>query len=94
LGFTFPQVLATIVLPQALRTVVSPLGGLWVALVKNSSIASIIAVKDLAFVSDVLTQETARAIPIFLGTSIAYLLITIPSGVLIEALDRRMAIRR
>jgi glutamate transport system permease protein len=94
LGLTFPQVLVTIVLPQAFRTVVAPLGGLWVALVKNSSIASVIAVKDLAYISDILTQETARAIPIFLGTCIAYLLITIPSGIVIEVLDRRLAIRR
>ncbi|MDQ2650690.1 MAG: amino acid ABC transporter permease [Actinomycetota bacterium] len=94
LGLTFPQVLVTIVLPQAFRTVVAPLGGLWVALVKNSSIASVIAVKDLAYISDILTQETARAIPIFLGTCIAYLLITIPSGIVIEVLDRRLAIHR
>jgi glutamate transport system permease protein len=94
LGFTFPQVLFGIVLPQAFRTVVAPLGGLFVALVKNSSIASIIAVEDLAFVNDVLSQETARPIPIFLGAAAAYLMITIPSGVLIEVLDRRVAIRR
>jgi ABC-type amino acid transport system permease subunit len=62
--------------------------------VKNSSIASIIAVKDLAFVNDLLSQETAQPIPIFLGAAFAYLMITIPSGVLIEALDRRLAIRR
>jgi glutamate transport system permease protein len=94
LGFTFPQVLVLIVLPQAFRTVVAPLGGLFVALVKNSSIASIIAVKDLAFVNDLLSQETAQPIPIFLGAAFAYLMITIPSGVLIEALDRRLSIRR
>lgn len=94
LGLTFPQVLVAVVLPQALRTVVAPLGGLWVALVKNSSIASVIAVQDLAYVNDILTQETAQAIPIFLGTCAAYLLVTIPSGIGIDALDRRVAIRR
>jgi glutamate transport system permease protein len=94
LGLTFPQVLRLVVLPQALRTVVAPLGGLFVALVKNSSIASVIAVQDLAYNTEILINETARAIPIFLGACVAYLIITIPSGVLIEALDRRVAIRR
>ena len=94
LGLTFPQVLLSVVLPQAMRSVVAPLGGLFVALVKNSSIASLIAVKDLAYQQDILIQETARAIPILLGISVAYLIITIPSGVLIEALDRRLAIQR
>ena len=94
LGLTFPQVLWVVVLPQALRTVVAPLGGIFIALVKNSSIASVIAVADLSYNVDLLAQDTARPIPVFLGAAIAYLLITIPSGVLIEALDRRVAIRR
>lgn len=94
LGLTFPQVLRLVVLPQALRTVVAPLGGLFVALVKNSSIASVIAVEDLAYNTEILINDTARSIPIFLGACAFYLMITIPSGVLIEALDRRMAIRR
>ena len=94
LGLSFGQVMGLVVLPQALRAVVSPLGGLFVALVKNSSLASIIGVVDLAFAQESLTNDTARPIPIFLGTCAAYLLLTIPSGGLIELLDRRLAIRR
>ena len=94
LGLTFPQVLRIVVLPQALRAVVAPLGGLFIALIKNSSIAAIIAVPDLAYESDLLSQSTARPIPVFLGAAAAYLLLTIPSGIAIEALDRRLAIRR
>lgn len=94
LGLTFPQVLWVVVLPQALRTVVAPLGGIFIALVKNSSIASVIAVADLSYNVDLLAQATARPVPVFLGAAVAYLLITIPSGVAIEALDRRLAIRR
>jgi glutamate transport system permease protein len=94
LGLTFPQVLRIVVLPQALRAVVAPLGGLFIALIKNSSIAAIIAVPDLAYETDLLSQSTARPIPVFLGAAAAYLLLTIPSGIAIEALDRRVAIRR
>ena len=63
LGLTFPQVLGIVVLPQALRTVVAPLGGLFIALTKNSSIASIIAVGDLVYEINFLSNETARADP-------------------------------
>jgi glutamate transport system permease protein len=94
LGLTFPQVLRIVVLPQALRAVVAPLGGLFIALIKNSSIAAIIAVQDLAYETDLLSQSTARPIPVFLGAAVAYLLLTIPSGIAIEVLDRRVAIRR
>ena len=94
IGLTFPQSLRLVVLPQALRTVVAPLGGLFVALVKNSSIASIIAVKDLTYLTNQLGNDTARYIPVFLGAAVAYLAITVPSGIAIAWLDRKVAIRR
>jgi len=94
LGLTFPQVLGIVVLPQALRTVVAPLGSLFVALIKNSSIAALIAVPELVYRTDSLSNDTARPIPIFLGAAIAYLLLTIPSGFAIRAIERRTAIKR
>lgn len=94
LGFTFPQVLGIIVMPQALRTVVAPLGSLFIALIKNSSVAAAISVIELTEVADRLNNETARAIPVFLGAAAAYLLLTLPSGFAVGALERRLAIRR
>jgi glutamate transport system permease protein len=94
IGLSFPQLMAAVVLPQALRTVVEPLGGLFIALVKNSSIASIIAVQELLFRTDTLANDTARPIPVFIGASVAFLLLTIPSGVFFRWLVRRVAIAR
>ncbi len=94
LGLTFPQVLGIVVLPQALRTVVAPLGGLFVALIKNSSIALVIGYPELTFRTNDLANETARPIPIFLGAAVFYLALTVPSGAIIELLDRRLAIKR
>jgi len=94
LGLTFPQVLLIVVLPQALRTVVAPLGGLFIALIKNSSIAALISVKELVYRTDGLANDTARVIPVFLGAAVAYLVLTVPSGLVIGALERRVAIRR
>jgi len=94
LGLTFGQVLRIVVLPQALRTVVAPLGGLFIALIKNSSIASIIAVEELVFRTDDLGNDTAQVIPIYLGAALAYLALTIPAGFAIGLLERRVAIKR
>jgi glutamate transport system permease protein len=94
LGLTFPQVLRIVVLPQALRSVVGPLGGLFIALTKNSSIAAVISVSELVFRTDNLANETARAVPIYLGAAAAYLLVTIPSGFAFRVLERRVEIRR
>ena len=94
LGLTFPQVLALVVLPQAFRTVVAPLGSVFIALTKNSSIASVISVLEITEVADRLNNETARPFPVFAGAALAYLVLTLPSGFLVGALERRVAIKR
>jgi glutamate transport system permease protein len=94
IGLTFPQTLGLVVLPQALRTVVAPLGSLFIALIKNSSIATVISVQELVFRTDSLANETARGIPVYVGAAIAYLLLTIPSGAAVSWLERRVAIKR
>lgn len=94
LGLTFPQTLGLVVLPQAFRTVVPPLGSLFIALTKNSSIASVISVVEITEVADRLNNETARPVPVFLGAAVAYLVLTIPSGFLVGTLERWAAIKR
>ena len=94
LGLTFPQVLWIIVLPQALRTVVAPLGSIFIALIKNSALAALISVNDLGGTTEQLINETARATPVFLGAAVAYLMLTIPSGLLVGGIERRVAIKR
>jgi glutamate transport system permease protein len=94
IGLTFWQTLIVVILPQALRTVVAPIGSLFIALIKNSSIAGVIAVPELVFRTDLLTNATARPIPIYIGAVVAYLALTIPSGVAFAALERRAAIKR
>ena len=94
LGLTFAQVIVTIVLPQALRTVVAPLGSLFVALIKNTSIAFTIAVVELTRVVKELASVTGEAIPLYLGAAVFYLLLTLPSSAAIGVIERKVAIRR
>jgi glutamate transport system permease protein len=94
LGLTFPQVLGIVVLPQAFRTVVAPLGSVFIALIKNSSLASIIAVKDLTFQADSVANATARPAIALLGAAVAYLVLALPSGWAIGWIERRTAIKR
>jgi len=94
LGLGFRQVLGSVVLPQALRTVVAPLGSLLIACIKNSSIASTVAVVELTRRSRDLVESTGDAIPLYLGVAVAYLLLTLPASAAIGALERKVAIRR
>ncbi|GAC1373185.1 MAG: amino acid ABC transporter permease [Actinomycetota bacterium] len=94
IGFTFPQTLRLVVLPQALRAVVAPIGNLFVALVKNTSLAFTISVAELGSVTDRLINETAQPIPVLLGTVAAYLVLALPAGWLFTVIERRVAIKR
>lgn len=94
LGLTFPQTLRIVVLPQALRTIVAPLGSVLIALEKNTSIAFAISVLELSKAQETLINDTAQPVAITLGVAIAYLLITVPSGIATGWLERKVAIRR
>ncbi|MDQ3640503.1 MAG: amino acid ABC transporter permease [Actinomycetota bacterium] len=94
IGLTFPQSLRLVVMPQALRTVVGPLGGIFIALLKNSGVAVAINVPELTSAATQLGTDTAQFIPAFLGAAAAYLLLTIPSGFATNWLERRVAIKR
>lgn len=93
-GLTLPQTLGAVVLPQAFRSVVAPIGNLFIALTKNSSVAAVIAVGELTKVAEDLSTDTAQPVPVFIGAGVAYLLLTLPSGFLFEAIERRVAFKR
>jgi glutamate transport system permease protein len=95
LGLDFRQTLTSIVLPQAFRTVVPPLGNVWIALAKNTSIAAGFAVTELSAVLVRLSNQNAdKLIAVFLSIVGAYLVITLPSAWLIGVIERRTAILR
>lgn len=94
IGLTFVQTLLLVVLPQAIRSVVGPIGSVFIALTKNSSIASVISVLELSKMSENLITETARPFPVLIGSGIAYLILTLPSGFLFGALERKVAFKR
>lgn len=93
LGLSFPQVLRLVILPQALRTVVGPIGSIFSALIRNTSVALAIAVHELMFVSNKLSNDLAEP-AVYFGAAIAYLILTLPSGFLFEAIERRVAVKR
>jgi glutamate transport system permease protein len=94
LGLSFRQSLTSVILPQALRSVVPPLGSLFIASVKNSAVAFTISARELTGQADLLITETAQTIPVLLGAAVAYLVLTLPAGLAVGVLERRVAIKR
>lgn len=88
LGLGFTAVLQLVVLPQALRSTVAPLGSQLSALVRNSALAYTISVLDIMGRTDRLITEFARPIPLLAGAALAYYTLTIPLAFGINALDK------
>ena len=96
MGLTFTQSLREVVLPQALRSVVPPLGSVIIAMIKNSAIVGAFGVGGELFnVQARLTgAQGLDLIPVLLGVAAGYLLITIPAGLALGVIERRVAIAR
>jgi glutamate transport system permease protein len=95
IGLDFGQTLRTIVLPQAFRTVVPPLGNVWIALAKNTSIAAGFTVTELTAALLRLSNVASDQLPLVFGAIVlAYLLITLPSAWVIRLVEKRVAILR
>jgi glutamate transport system permease protein len=94
LGLGLTQVLGLVVLPQALRSVVGPLGSLFSALIRNTSIAYTIGLVELTGTAAQLSVESAQFVPVYLAAALAYLTLTLPTGFVVGILERRLAIRR
>ncbi len=94
LGLGFTQTVSHIVLPQAFRTVMAPLGNNFIAHHKNTSVAAAISLGDLMFNGGVINTNTANPEMAFLGVAVGYLVVTYPAGLLVGVLERKVAIKR
>lgn len=94
LGLTFGQSLRLVILPQALRTVVQPLGNVMIALAMNTSLAAAVGVVELTAATNKVNLVEARPIPIFVGAGLAYMALALLIGLSTGWLERRVAIVR
>jgi glutamate transport system permease protein len=94
LGLTFGQNLRYVVLPQSWKASVVPLGSVIIAMIKNSALIGFFGVVgDLSATADQLTGAEGYAfIPVALGISIGYLIMTVPLGAFLDRTERRQAV--
>lgn len=96
IGLPFTKTLTQIVLPQAFRTSVPPVGSVIIAMFKNSAVLGAFGVgRDLFSVGESLTSAQGyAALPVLTGVAVGYLLITLPAGAILGLLERKVAIVR
>ena len=91
-GLTYSQTMRYIVLPQAFKIVVPPLGNQFINLVKNSSILAIVAGLDLMYQGDLIASETFNTFDTYIIVGLFYLVITLPLSYLMVYLEKKWAV--
>jgi glutamate transport system permease protein len=94
LGLRLQQILRLVVVPQALRAVVQPLGNVMIALVMNSALAATVGVVELTSAVNKVNLVEAQPIPIFAGAGLVYMAIALAIGLAAGRIEKKVAISR
>ena len=89
LGFTYRQTMRYIIMPQALKNVLPALGNEFIVLLKETSIAGLIALRDLTKGAEIIRSRTWAAMPLF-AVALIYLVLVMIFTQLVSMLERRL----
>ncbi|MGL9747603.1 amino acid ABC transporter permease [Enterococcus sp. DIV0170] len=87
-GFSYTETMRFIVLPQAFKIVVPPLGNQFINLIKNSSILAMVAGLDLMYQGDLIASTTFNTFDTYIIVGLFYLILTLPLSYLMNYLDK------
>ena len=90
LGMSYSQAMRYIILPQAIRNVLPALGNDFVAMVKDSSLVSVLAVRDITQVARLYAGSTFRFREAYIVLAVMYLTMTVMLSLLVQLLERRL----
>jgi aspartate/glutamate/glutamine transport system permease protein len=94
LGLSYIQTLRYVQLPQTFRTTIPPLGNIGIALIKNTSLASTIGVAELMQSAQIVESRTFRTEEAFGAIILLYLVLTLPSSLGVNWLERKLLVAR
>jgi His/Glu/Gln/Arg/opine family amino acid ABC transporter permease subunit len=89
LGFMPKRVFLLIVLPQAIRKVIAPLGTQGVMIIKDTAIVATISVAEMTFQARLLVDRTAAVFEIFIALAALYIVLTSVFNVSVRLLERK-----
>lgn len=101
IGLTFTQNLRHVILPQAFRAVIAPMGSVLIALTKNTTVAVVIGVTTAELVNEpaglmrALINANGDVVPLlFLTFALGFVIITLPMGLLTTWAAGKLQVRR
>jgi len=89
LGMTYPLYMRRIILPQAARVVIPPLGNEFNGMLKNTTLLSVIGVPELLLATQMVTSATFRVFELYLVVACYYLTLTTLWGLVQQRLESR-----
>ena len=92
-GLSYVQAMRYVVLPQAIRVTIPPIGNTTLNMIKNSSLVSTVSVADILGTANLLGARTFAYTELLLGAALLYLIITVPTTLAFNLLERRLAAR-
>ena len=92
LGMSRTQALRRVVIPQALRRILPILASTWVSLFKDTSLVSVIAVTELAYVAMQIRAQSYRVLEMLTALAAIYWLLGYPQAKLVDWIQRRFAV--
>jgi polar amino acid transport system permease protein len=90
LGMTYFQAMRFIILPQAVRRILPPLGNDFIAMLKDSSLATVLAVREITQLGRLRRSSTFRVFETFNVVSFLYLAMTMLLSALVRVIEQRM----
>ena len=90
LGMTWVQTMRYIIVPQAFKNIVPPLGNEFIALLKDSSLVSVIGFEELTRRGQLIIARTYGSLEIWLGVAVIYLVMTLAISRLVAYMEKRL----
>ncbi|GGY68368.1 amino acid ABC transporter permease [Streptomyces omiyaensis] len=95
LGMSFTQVLTLVVLPQAFRAAITPLANVLIALTKNTTVAAAIGATEAALLMKEMIENEAQALFTVFGIfAFGFIVLTLPTGLVLGWAAKRLAVKR
>lgn len=94
LGLGFGQCLRHVILPQAVRPMVQPLGSIFIGCALSTSLAAAVGVAELTGQAEFLTLRYDQPLTSFAITTVIYVALTLTSGLVAGRVERKLAVVR
>jgi polar amino acid transport system permease protein len=94
LGMTYFQAMRYVILPQALRRVLPPLGNDFIAMLKDSSLISALAVNDITQLGKLYRARSFRSFEAYNTMAFLYLTMTLTLSIVVKFIERKMGHER